>query len=95
MNEGATAAAAPNRLEMAMTTIDTMRLEDEMTRGVHVETPRAFPDMAREIAARIALWRQKRESRRVLRELTDDELRDIGLSRQDVAREVSKSRFWD
>jgi uncharacterized protein YjiS (DUF1127 family) len=41
------------------------------------------------------LWQQKRESRRALRNLTADELKDIGLSRSDAAREVGKSFFWD
>ncbi len=41
------------------------------------------------------LWAQKRESRRALRNLTVDELKDIGLSQSDAAREVGKSFFWD
>jgi uncharacterized protein YjiS (DUF1127 family) len=40
-------------------------------------------------------WQRKRASRRVLRDLTDDELLDIGVSRADAGREVSKSFFWD
>lgn len=40
-------------------------------------------------------WLEKRESRWVLRELTDDQLRDIGLTRREAATEAKKSFFWD
>jgi len=40
-------------------------------------------------------WHEKREGRRALRELTADQLKDIGMSRSDAAREVGKSFFWD
>lgn len=40
-------------------------------------------------------WLAKRESRWVLRELTDDQLRDIGLTRREAATEAKKSFFWD
>jgi len=43
----------------------------------------------------LAEWYEKREGRRALRELTADQLKDIGMSRSDAAREVSKSFFWD
>jgi uncharacterized protein YjiS (DUF1127 family) len=41
------------------------------------------------------LWQQKREGRQTLRGLTADQLKDIGLSQSDAAREISKSFFWD
>ncbi|MBB2697968.1 UNVERIFIED_ORG: uncharacterized protein YjiS (DUF1127 family) [Rhizobium esperanzae] len=47
------------------------------------------------IWAAILLWHQKREGRRALRGLTASELKDIGLSQSDAAREVGKSFFWD
>ncbi len=43
----------------------------------------------------IGNWHAKRESRRVLQFLTDDELRDIGVTRSEARKEVSKSFFWD
>ncbi|EJZ21723.1 DUF1127 domain-containing protein [Rhizobium sp. Pop5] len=43
----------------------------------------------------ILLWHQKREGRRALRGLTAGELKDIGVSQSDAAREVGKSFFWD
>lgn len=43
----------------------------------------------------IRAWHTKRESRRTLQFLTDDELRDIGITRSEARKEVSKSFFWD
>ena len=43
----------------------------------------------------IALWIGKRRTRRGLAELTPDQLRDIGLTRQAARAEVRKSWFWD
>jgi uncharacterized protein YjiS (DUF1127 family) len=43
----------------------------------------------------LSVWSEKRQGRRALREMQDWQLRDIGLSPADVAREISKSRFWD
>ncbi|MBB3591116.1 uncharacterized protein YjiS (DUF1127 family) [Rhizobium sp. BK529] len=43
----------------------------------------------------ILIWHQKREGRRALRHMTADQLKDIGLSQTDAAREISKSFFWD
>ncbi|ANM10061.1 MULTISPECIES: DUF1127 domain-containing protein [unclassified Rhizobium] len=37
---------------------------------------------------------EKRRSRRTLCELTEDELRDIGLTRAQAKAEISKSWFW-
>lgn len=47
------------------------------------------------IWAAILLWHEKREGRRALRGLTASELKDIGVSQSDAAREVGKSFFWD
>jgi uncharacterized protein YjiS (DUF1127 family) len=41
----------------------------------------------------IRLWFMRMESRRDLATLSDHELRDIGLTRNDVEREPAKS-FW-
>ncbi len=40
-------------------------------------------------------WLEKRESRWVLRGLTDDQLNDIGLTRREAAAEAKKSFFWE
>lgn len=38
-------------------------------------------------------WRMKRAGRLALHDLTEDQLRDIGLTRIDAEREVQKSRL--
>ncbi len=38
-------------------------------------------------------WRMKRAGRMALHELTDDQLRDIGVTRVEAEREVQKSRL--
>ncbi|XUM49606.1 DUF1127 domain-containing protein [Rhizobium sp. YTU87027] len=43
----------------------------------------------------LSSWHQKRESRKTLRDLTDSELLDIGVTRADARKEASKSFFWD
>ena len=40
-------------------------------------------------------WFINRRTRRSLLELTEDQLRDIGISRSDAQREVAKSFYWD
>lgn len=44
---------------------------------------------------RLSSWHQKRETRRVLRDLTDDELLDIGVTRAEAREEAGESLFWD
>jgi uncharacterized protein YjiS (DUF1127 family) len=43
---------------------------------------------------RLAVMAEKHRSRRLLLELTDDQLRDIGISRLD-ARDEALRPFWD
>ena len=40
-------------------------------------------------------WRIKRHTRYALLELTDEQLRDVGLTRSEARREAGKSYFWD
>nr|WP_184704143.1 DUF1127 domain-containing protein [Rhizobium lusitanum] len=73
-----------------MSTIDTIcaaNAESGATR------PKSHP-MCR-LWVTLLLWMQKREGRWVLRELTDDQLRDIGLTRREANTEANKSFFWD
>ena len=44
---------------------------------------------------RLSLWHRKRAGRRALRDLTDDELLDIGVTRAEARKEAGKSFFWD
>lgn len=40
-------------------------------------------------------WSIKRRTRHALVDMTEDQLCDIGISRSDARREVSKSFYWD
>ncbi|WP_411035814.1 DUF1127 domain-containing protein [Shinella sp. BYT-45] len=40
-------------------------------------------------------WRIKRRTRHALLEMTDSQLRDIGVSRGEARREFAKSFYWD
>ncbi|WP_147177891.1 MULTISPECIES: DUF1127 domain-containing protein [Alphaproteobacteria] len=57
-------------------------------------TPATQPSgaMAR-LWQRLSHWRMKRAGRLALSELTNDQLRDIGLTRVEADREVRKSRL--
>lgn len=77
---------------MAMDTIDTIQS------AAHQSRPRAaflLNDALRLFGHRLWVWHEKRESRRTLRDLTEDQLRDIGITRREAGIEVSKSFFWD
>ncbi|SCB60042.1 Uncharacterized conserved protein YjiS, DUF1127 family [Rhizobium aethiopicum] len=55
---------------------------------------RATARRGRRLLAAIERRLEKRRSRRRLSELTDDELRDIGLTSAQAKAETSKSWFW-
>ncbi|AVA21731.1 MULTISPECIES: DUF1127 domain-containing protein [unclassified Rhizobium] len=79
-----------------MDTIDTIHfskspLADERSPSISARVSR----LAHRLVDAFAVWLQKRESRWTLRYLTDDELRDIGLTREEAMDEVNKSFFWD
>ncbi|WP_455873213.1 DUF1127 domain-containing protein [Rhizobium yanglingense] len=57
--------------------------------------PRPTQGLLARIQGRLSCWSMKREGRRALREMADWQLRDVGLSPADAAKEISKSRFWD
>ncbi len=76
------------------------KIDQSIVPIVPVDERRTFQDapqrgpLAR-IVDMLSSWSEKREGRRALREMADWQLRDIGLSPADVAKEISKSRFWD
>jgi|AraplaMF_Cvi_mMF_1032049.scaffolds.fasta_scaffold00006_137 uncharacterized protein YjiS (DUF1127 family) len=79
-----------------MDTIDSIHLcKGAMADEGATRTFAPISRLARRLLEAFAVWMQKRESRRTLRYLTDDELRDIGLTRHEAVAEVSKSFFWD
>ncbi|EJC78802.1 uncharacterized conserved small protein [Rhizobium leguminosarum bv. trifolii WSM2297] len=55
---------------------------------------RATARWGRRLLAIIEHRLEKRRSRRTLCELTDDELRDVGLTRAQARAETAKSWFW-
>lgn len=48
---------------------------------------------ANALVAKAALWLDKRGQRKALLDLSDEQLRDIGVSRRDALREASKSAW--
>ncbi|WP_064711304.1 DUF1127 domain-containing protein [Rhizobium bangladeshense] len=70
--------------------------------GEILETPRDALRLKLRATRRLGWWLlaaiegrlEKRRSRRRLSELSDDELRDIGLTPAQVKAETSKSWFW-
>lgn len=51
----------------------------------------SFPER---IAARLAIYWRTRGTRRNLAELSDDQLRDIGVTRAEARKELGKSWYW-
>jgi len=83
---------------MKMSTIDAIcatKAQDASSVGVKVRTAQPRPHPALRLWNIYLHWLEKRESRWVLRDLTDDQLRDIGLTRLEAATEAKKSFFWD
>jgi uncharacterized protein YjiS (DUF1127 family) len=81
-----------------MSTIDTICSAEAQTAclasaKVRAAAPKLSP--MRRLWAVYLHWLEKRESRWVLRGLTDDQLNDIGLTRREAAAEANKSFFWD
>lgn len=66
----------------------------ETPRGIVRSKVGGMARWGRWLLAAIEHHLEKRSSRRTLSELTDDELRDVGLTRAEATTEVSKSWFW-
>lgn len=77
-----------------MGTIDTI-IPDAMISSKPHERRKGTMPLVRKLLRAMAIWSEKRRSRAALRALTDDQLRDIGLTRREVHREVARSFFWD
>lgn len=78
-----------------MSTIDTMRIASPASQRRRATTGRVF---ARETALSLLAWierlAERRRSRLALLEMTDAQLKDIGLSRADAYFE-GKRQLWD
>ena len=58
-----------------------------------VEKLSEYLSKANVLAAKAALWLDKRAQRKALLDLSDEQLRDIGVSRRDALREASKAAW--
>lgn len=80
-----------------MRTIDTI---PSRTRSQDGHSPDQYGHRSRLLAAASSFWRwfqclpTKQLTRRGLMELTDDQLKDIGISRSEARREASRP-FWN
>lgn len=72
----------------------TTDIERPMLAPTEADGGRRTTGFLRTILARFLAYLEKRETRWGLRELTDDQLRDIGMTRAEARTEVNKSWFW-
>lgn len=72
----------------------TIDIDRPMLAAATAGRGRQEPGFLRRALARGLAYLQKRETRWDLRDLTDDQLRDIGMTRREARTEVSKSWFW-
>lgn len=77
-----------------MGTIDAIAIERD-TRDGFILPKRASRLGISGLCVGLRAWSVKRRSRSALRDLTEDQLWDIGLTPKDVGRELAKSSFWD
>ena len=81
-----------------MSTIETIRHTSIELVGPRPSGRRGFVSrivrVVRSLAQQIAALIERRRGRLVLLEMTDEQLRDIGVSRSDAYREGIR-RFWD
>ncbi|MEP7454952.1 DUF1127 domain-containing protein [Phyllobacterium sp. SB3] len=75
-----------------MSTIDTMRpsCQSDEGAGEYSSAPSALMAMLNRVAFALV----KRRTRAHLSELTDEQLRDIGVTKSQARQEVARS-FWD
>ncbi|HWT59706.1 MAG TPA: DUF1127 domain-containing protein [Rhizobium sp.] len=66
----------------------------ETPRGIVRSKFRATARLGRQLLAAVEHRLEKRRSRRILCDLTEDELRDVGLTRAQARTEAAKSWFW-
>ena len=63
--------------------------------GTEARSRGSFHPILRRAWRRYRAWLIKRHTRYALLELTDEQLRDVGLTRSEARREAGKSYFWD
>jgi len=67
---------------------------NSLTLSYHRYTDRSWQPSPGNLLQLLNVWYQRAHQRQQLAELTDDELRDIGVSRSEARSEASKS-FWE
>ena len=77
-----------------MGSIDTICAESKMPSTKSPDWLGILRAAAMAILEQFSDRRAKRRSRAALRSLTADQLRDVGLTPDDVRREAAKSSFW-
>ncbi|UHS61566.1 DUF1127 domain-containing protein [Agrobacterium vaccinii] len=91
------------KLDQYLSTIDTMYPDSYARERVfrddgEMVSPAPFQAEPRTVFERLlgvfGQWQRKRNTRLALRELTAEELADIGITRQDAMREFSKARLF-
>jgi uncharacterized protein YjiS (DUF1127 family) len=75
-----------------MGTIDAIAMERDTADGFIRPTRGSLPSNSG-LCVTLRAWSVKRRSRLALRDLTEDQLRDIGLTPKDVSQELAKSFF--
>ena len=75
-----------------MSTIDTFH--GTRSGGAEATIESRLSRLVTAVTERLAEMGQKRRSRRMLLEMSDAQLKDIGISRADAYREASRP-FWD
>jgi uncharacterized protein YjiS (DUF1127 family) len=93
------------KMDIFMDTIDTIYPDSHVREAVFKSPgemvdplpllPPARHGRLRQLLLAIGRWREKRNSRLALRELTDEDLRDIGVTRVEARAEWRKSTFWN
>ena len=69
--------------------IDTIFIEGDFKR------PASIRGLLYRAWLAVRAWWVKRRTRHALVEMTEEQLRDIGVSRSEARREVGKSFYWD
>ncbi|WP_421593692.1 DUF1127 domain-containing protein [Shinella sp. M27] len=69
--------------------IDTIFIEGEFKR------PASIRGLLYRSSLGVRAWWVKRRTRHALVEMTEEQLRDIGITRSDAQREIGKSFYWD
>lgn len=81
-----------------MSTIETIRYAETESLGARPSGQRTYVGRLVRVVRSLAAWfgslLERRRSRLVLLEMTDDQLKDIGISRCDAHREGLRP-FWD